>query len=100
MKQSQNGDGMIAEIAKNIFIQTQRARDNLHDGYGKLDHGVVVLVHDATEAFRVGDFGGILVRSLAEASLDNVYIIEWEVLSKIEAFFQIAFCAFFEVLRA
>lgn len=75
-------------------------RYNLHDGYGKLDHGVVVLVHDATEAFWVGDFGGIFIRPLAEASLDNVCIIEWEVFSEIEAFFEVAFCPFFEVLRA
>jgi hypothetical protein len=100
MKQSQNGDGMIAEIAENIFIQTQSARYDLHDGYGKLDHGVVVLVHDTTKAFRVGDFGGILIRSLAEASLNNVCVIEWEVFSEVEAFFEITFCAFFEVLRA
>lgn len=60
----------------------------------------MVLVHDATEAFRVGEFGGILIRTLAEASLDDVFIVEGEVLSEIEAFFQVAFCAFFEVLRA
>lgn len=60
----------------------------------------MVLVHDATETFRVGDFGGILIRTLAEASLDHVFIVEGEVFSEIEAFFEIAFCAFFEILGA
>jgi hypothetical protein len=62
-------------------------RENFHDGYSKLDHGIMVLVHDTTEAFRVGDFGGILIRTLAEASPDNVFIVEGEVFSEIEAFF-------------
>jgi hypothetical protein len=37
----------------------------------------VVLVHDSLEFFWIRDFLGVLVRSLAETSLDYVWIVGW-----------------------
>ena len=48
----------------------------------------------------VGHFGGILIRSVAEAALDDVCVVEGKVFSEIEAFFEVAFCALFEALGA
>ena len=82
------------------IVNVQRLAEDANNVFGQRAHGMKIRVDDRFEPVRVLDVcrTGVLVRPLGEFSGDHVGMIEWQVHSEVETLFQVAFCAFFEIL--